>query len=74
MRLPRYRLKTPISAIYDKPGGGWLRVKLPAGSMLIESSQHTTTLLGTVGVLWEGRHYSVAMNDLLTNAERVESA
>jgi len=27
-----------------------------------------------VGVYWEGRHYSVYLNDLLFKAEQVESA
>ena len=68
-----YRLKTSIAAIYDNPED-WVRVTLPVGAMLTESSQHTTTLLGTVGVYWEGRHYSVSLNDLLHKAERVQSA
>src|SRR5579872_189543 len=33
--------------------------------VLHESSTHSTTLFGLVGVSWEGRHYSVALNDLL---------
>lgn len=72
--MSRYRLKAPIPAIYDKPESGWVRVTLPAGTILTESSQHTTTLLKTVGVYWEERHYSVSLNDLLHKAERVESA
>ena len=70
----RYRLKTSIPALYDKPGGRVLRVTLPAGAMLTESSQHSSTLLGLVGVYWESRHYSVALNDLLYKSVRVQSA
>jgi hypothetical protein len=69
----RYRLKIPIPALYDKLKD-WARVTLPAGAILTESSQHTTTLLGTVGVYWEGRHYSVSLNDLLHKAERIQIA
>ena len=70
----RLRLTTSIPALYDKPEGGWAPVKLPAGAMLTESSQHSSTLLGLVGVYWEGRHYSVSLNDLLQKADRVQSA
>lgn len=70
----RYRLNRPILALYDKPGGNLLRVTLPAGSMLIESVQHSSTLLGMVGVYWEGRHYSVALNDLRQKTDRVQNA
>jgi hypothetical protein len=58
----------------DKPGGQKVSVRIPVGAMLRESSQPSTTLLGMVGVHWEGRHYSVSLKDLLNNAERVESA
>jgi hypothetical protein len=70
----RYRLKAPISAILDKPNGEHASVKIPAGVVLHESSTHSTTLFGLIGVLWEGRHYSVALNDLLKNADRIETA
>lgn len=70
----RLRLNTSIPALYDKPEGGWARVKLPAGAMLTESSEHSSTLLGLVGVYWEGRHYSVSLNDLHQKAYRVETA
>jgi len=35
----RYRLKAPIAAIYDKLGGGLVRVKIPAAAILTESAQ-----------------------------------
>jgi hypothetical protein len=70
----RYRLKAPITAVLDKPDRTFLSVKLPAGVTLQESSAHSTTLFGLIGVIWEGRHYSVALHDLLNNAERVQSA
>jgi len=48
--------------------------ELPAGAVLQESTQHSTTLLGMVGVCWEGRHYSVALSELLKKTERVSTA
>jgi hypothetical protein len=70
----RYRLKVPISAILDKPGGEQISVTLPAGTMLRPTSQPSTTLLGMVGVYWEERHYSILLRDLLHKTERVEGA
>jgi hypothetical protein len=69
----RYRLTASIRAILDKPDR-YASISIPAGALLYESSQPSTTLLGMVGVLWEGRHYSVSLNDLLKNGERFESA
>jgi hypothetical protein len=51
-----------------------VRVTLPAGAMLMESPQYSTTLMGMVGVYWEGRHYSVHPRDLFRKAERVSTA
>ena len=70
----RYRLTRSILALYEKPEGRLLRVTLPAGSILIESAQHSSILLSLVGVCWEGRHYSVALHDLLQKAERIQAA
>jgi hypothetical protein len=70
----RYRLNRPILALYDQRENRLLRVTLPAGSMLIESVQHSSTLLGMVGVYWEGRHYSVALSDLRQKTDRVQTA
>jgi hypothetical protein len=72
--MPRYRLKTSIAAIYDKLGDSLVRVTLPAGALLTESSQPSGTVIGMIGVYWEGRHYSVHLRDLLRNGERVQSA
>ena len=69
-----YRLKAPISAILDKPSGEHVSVIIPAGVVLHDSSQPSTTLLGMVGVLWEGRHYSVSFKDLLKNARPVQDS
>jgi len=49
-------------------------VTIPAGAVLQESTQHSTTLLGMVGVYWEGRHYSVALSELLKKTELVSTA
>jgi hypothetical protein len=72
--MPRYSLKTPIPAIYDKLGGSLIRVTLPAGALLTESSQPSATMIGMIGVYWEGRHYSIHLRDLLRNGERVSVA
>ena len=72
--LSRYRLKAPMSAILDKPGGQNVSVTLPAGAMLLDSPHTSTTLPGMVGVYWEGLHYSVFLDELLKNAEIVRSA
>ena len=72
--MTRYRLKAPIAAIYPKVGGSLVDVTLPPGAMLIESSQPSGTLIGMIGVYWEGRHYSVHLKDLLNNAQRIRTA
>ena len=74
MIVSLFRLKAPVSAILGKPGGLRVSVKIPAGAMLRESYQSSITLLGMIGVYWEGRHCSVFLNDLFKNADRVESA
>jgi PAS domain S-box-containing protein len=70
----RYRLKAPLPAVWDKPGGERISVILPAGAVLKNSSQRSTTLLGMIGVYWKGRHYSVYPKDLFQKAERVSTA
>ena len=75
--MARYRLKTAIRAILDKPGGEQVAVTLPAGALLVRYSQpseKSTTLFGMVGVYWQERHYSVYPNDLLIKAECVSTA
>jgi hypothetical protein len=72
--MTQYRLRIPMPAILDKPGGRHIPVTLPAGAMLVQSSQPSTTLFGMVGVYWEGRHYSVYPKDLVRATERVEGA
>jgi hypothetical protein len=72
--MTRYRLLKPIPAIYDKPDGRLVRVNLPVGALLLESPQSSGTLIGMIGVTWEGRHYSVQSRDLLQDAERIKTA
>lgn len=72
--MSSYVLKVPISAILDKQEGQNASVKIPAGAVLRESAQPSTTLLGMIGVYWEGRHYSVSFRDLARNADLVEGA
>jgi PAS domain S-box-containing protein len=69
-----YRLTAPLRAVWDKAGGERVSVMLPAGAVLKSSSQHTTTLLGMIGVHWNGQHYSVYPKELLQKAERVSTA
>ena len=72
--LSRYRLKDPLSAILDKPGGQNISVTIPVGAMLQDSLHTSTTVAGMVGVYWEGLHYSVFLDELHKNAEIVQSA
>jgi len=74
MAKGKYTVKDPISAILHKPGGGQVSVTLPVGAVLQESTQHSTTLLGTVGVYWEERHYSVALSELLKKTALISTA
>ncbi len=71
--VSRYRLKAPIGAILDKPGGEQMPVT-PTGALLQEASQHSTTLLGMSRVIWEGRRYSVSLLELLPKADLVQGA
>jgi hypothetical protein len=66
--MAKFELKAPLPAIWHKPGGQKESVTLPVGAVLDEASRHSATLEGKVGVYWEGRHYSVSLKDLLTNA------
>jgi CheY-like chemotaxis protein len=72
--VERYRLKARLPAVWDKAGGERVSVILPAGAVLKNSSQRSTTLLGMIGVYWKGRHYSVYPKDLFQKAERVSTA
>src|SRR5260370_41684328 len=63
----------PLTAILDKPGGQNVCVTIPVGAMLVDSPHTSTTLVGMVGVYWEGQHYSVIFRDLLKSAEIVQS-
>ena len=71
--MTRYRLSSPIPAIYHTPEGAELRVTLPASAVLVESVLDSI-LFGMVDVFWERRHYSVHRRDLLKKAERVSAA
>jgi CheY-like chemotaxis protein len=72
--VERYRLNAPLPAVWDRAGGERVSVILPAGAVLRNSSQRSTTLLGMIGVYWKGRHYSVHPKDLFQKAERVSTA
>jgi hypothetical protein len=71
--MARYRLKASMPAILNKPRGQQVSVILPVGAILDDSSQPLSTLLGMIGVYWEGRHYSVYPKDLIRSAERVST-
>jgi hypothetical protein len=73
-KVAQYQVKDPMLAISDKSGGKRDTVTIPVGAVLRDSSTPTTTLLGLVGVYWEGRHYSVSFRDLLKKTQCVKSA
>jgi len=51
-------------AIFEQEQGKRVIETIPAGAVLRDSSEPSTTLLGLVGVYWQGRHYSVSFGDL----------
>ena len=67
--MAKFRVKTPLPAIWHKPGGVKESVALPVGAVIEEATRHSATLEGKVGIYWEGRHYSVSLKDLLTKAD-----
>jgi hypothetical protein len=69
--MSKYRLKAPIRAVYRKAGGGLLSIALPVDAVLSLVPNRPTTVLGTVHVLWKGRHYSIAEKDLQQKADCV---
>ncbi len=72
--MAKYHRKTPLPAILHKPRRQKESTTIPAGTMLDDSSRHSATVEGKVGVYWEGRHYSVSLRDLLTNADVARAA
>jgi hypothetical protein len=54
--------------------GRLVSVTLPAGALLLQSSQPSGTLIGMIGVYWQGCHYSVHLRDLLKNGQHVLTA
>ena len=66
-----YRLKSPIPAILNKPGDEHVSVTLPAGIIVRTIDRSSTTMVGKVGLTWQGRHYSVDPQELVQKAERV---
>lgn len=72
--MTRYRVSGPIPAIYHMPEGADLRVTLPAGAVLVESTLQSKTILGMVAVYWEWRPYSVHRRDLLKRTELFSTA
>jgi hypothetical protein len=71
--VAQYQVTAPILAILDEAVGKRTTVTIPVGAVLQDSTQPTTTLLGLVGVYWEGRHYSVSFRDLINKAQCVQS-
>ena len=69
-----YRVKVPMLAVLDQSEGKRVTVTIPVGAVLHDATKPTTTLLGLVGVYWEGRHYSVSFRDLLQKTQCVRSA
>ena len=72
--MAQYQVTAPMLAIFDQVEGKRVTVTIPVGAVLRDSTQPTTTLLGLVGVYWEGRHYSVSFRDLLKKTQCVRSA
>ena len=72
--MARYRLKAPVSAVLHTPGGQKESVMIPEGAVIDDSSRHSATLEGKVGVYSDGRHYSIALKDLLTKAVATQAA
>ena len=72
--MARYRLKAPVSAVLHTPGGQKESVMIPEGAVIDDSSRHSATLEGKVGVYSDGRHYSIALKDLLTKAVATQSS
>jgi hypothetical protein len=72
--VAQYQVKDPMSAISDQSKGKRVTVTIPVGAVLHDSSTPTTTILGLVGVYWEGRHYSVSFRDLIKKAQCIRSA
>ena len=72
--MARYQVTAPMLAILDQAGGQRVFVTIPVGAVLHDSSEPSTTLLGLVGVYWEGRHYSVSFRDLLKKAQGIQVA
>ena len=71
--MTRYVLRAPVQAVLDKPGGQQVSVILPAGAVLHDSPRRSTTLLGMIDVYWEGRLYSVSIQNLLKHADHVST-
>ena len=75
--LTRYQLTAAIRAILGNADGKLISVEIPAGAILTHDSQasdESRTLVGLVGVSWEGREYAVLLKDLFQRAEFVQSA
>jgi len=72
--MAKYRLKAPVPAVLHTPGGQREPVMIPVGAVLDDSSRHSATLEGKVGVYSDGKHYSIALKDLLTKAVAAHEA
>ena len=66
--MKKHLLRAPMAAVFHRPGGQKEQATLPAGAWVDESSRHSSTLEGKVGIYWEGRHYSVSLKDLLMHS------
>ena len=66
-----YCLRSPLHAILDKSPEEHVQVTIPAGAVVRTTERRSSTLIGMVGVYWEGRHYSIYPSELVQKAERV---
>jgi hypothetical protein len=72
--MAKYRLKAAVPAVLHKPGGQKESVMIPEGAMLDDSSRHSATLEGKVGVYSGGKHYSISLRDLLNKTVAAHAA
>jgi len=71
--MARYVLRAPVRVVLENPGGLQVSITIPAGAVLHDSPRRSTTLLGMIDVYWEGRLYSVSIQNLLKHADHVST-
>ena len=72
--MAQYRVNAPMLAISDESGDKRVTVTIPVGAVLHDSTKPTTTLLGLVGVYWEGAALFGVLQRLAQKTQCVRSA